>query len=299
MWIPAFACPACRSDLGCIGGAWLCSACGARFTTSDGLFQFVLPGRVALSAPFLEQYRSVRRADGHSSRSREQYQALPSVRMDDPNLAEWRIRQESFRTLCRLAVLAGSTSQRVLDLGGGNGWLSNRLACFGHLPVAVDLNDDADDGLLACRTYARSVAAVQADFNALPFAPGQFDVVVLNAALHYSPNPEGTLLEADRMLRPGGALAVMDSPIFESESDGEAMVWQQTEALRHRHGVVDPVHPGVGYLTFAALERIAARLGRCARFVASHGSVTWRVRRMWSRRRIHRAPAAFGVWVAR
>ena len=43
----------------------------------------------------------------------------------------------------------------------------------------------------------------------------------------------------------------------------------------------------------------AAQLRLQPRFVPSRGSIKWRLHRTASRIRLHRAPAAFGLWVAR
>ena len=141
-------------------------------------------------------------------------------------------------------------------------------------------------------------AVVEADFDALPFEPAQFDVVILNSSLHYSPDPGATLAEAKRMLVPGGALVVMDSPLFAHASDGHAMVDAQQRAFVTRYGIPDVVRPGVGFLTFDDLDRLARDLGLQARFFPSRGPFGWRFRRQLSRLRLRRRPEAFGVWVA-
>jgi hypothetical protein len=52
-------------------------------------------------------------------------------------------------------------------------------------------------------------------------------------------------------------------------------------------------------LTFDLLTRAASALGLRAEFFPSRGPLGWRVRRELGRIRLGRAPAAFGVWVAR
>jgi SAM-dependent methyltransferase len=141
--------------------------------------------------------------------------------------------------------------------------------------------------------------AVQADFNALPFAPKQFDLVVFNGSLHYAPDAATTIEGAHRMLAAGGAVVVMDSPMFRADRDGSAMVGDKARRFMVECGFTDVVQPGRGYLTFAALAAIAARLDLRPQFVPSRGTLGWRVRRQLARVRLRRAPAAFGLWVAR
>jgi hypothetical protein len=59
------------------------------------------------------------------------------------------------------------------------------------------------------------------------------------------------------------------------------------------------VRLGIGYLTFAMLDVMAGKLGLQPQFFASRGPLGWRVRRHMARVRLGRAPAAFGLWVAR
>jgi len=139
---------------------------------------------------------------------------------------------------------------------------------------------------------------VQADFDALPFGTAQFEVVVFNASLHYSPHVAQTMTEAARVLAPGGLVVAMDSPMFERKGDGEAMVRQQIETLRTQYGISAPIRPGIGFLTRDALADVAEARGWKAKFVPTSGPLSWRVRRWWSSRHLDREPATFGVWVA-
>jgi SAM-dependent methyltransferase len=250
----------------------------------------------AAASTFLEQFQAVRRADGHGQLSSAAYRALPEVPADDPLAGEWRIRRESYQIVCRRLRQLPRGALRILDVGAGNGWLCNCFARAGHRPVAVDLNVDPVDGLLASRACVHRFPLIQAHFDALPFEPGQFDVVIMNASLHYASDPLRTLCEASRQLGPGGALVVMDSPMFSNLTDGEAMVSQQLTRLHTRYGIANPVRPGLGFLTFTLLHQAASAMGRRARFAASRGPLTWRLRRHLARVRLGRPAAAFGVW---
>jgi SAM-dependent methyltransferase len=277
----------------------VCSRCGQTFAWRAGAYRFLTPRRAEASAAFLRQYRLVREREGRRSLGAERRRALPDVEPCDPHAAEWRLRRQSYARLLRHALPDQRSSIRVVDLGAGCGWLSHRLTAFGHAVVAVDELDDEEDGLGACRDYPVPFLAVQADFDRLPFEPSQFDLAVFEGSLHYSPDPQATLAEAKRMLTRGGALAVIDSPMFVDEHDGERMVADTFRRLRAEHGLSSVVRPGVGFLTFDALEHAAKRLDVRGRFVPSRGPWAWRLRRYGAQMRLKRAPAAFGVWVAR
>jgi SAM-dependent methyltransferase len=300
-WLPRLACPDCRVEVErpSPGSSSVCGACGAAFEERDGVYRCLSKIRAHAAESFEQQYRLVRTRDGFCPESPDYYRRLPLVTPGDRNAGVWRIRRESFAHLLdRASRLSKGRALRILDLGAGNGWLSHRLAEAGHHPVAVDRLDDPADGLGACRHYPVRFPAVQADFDALPLVPSQFDLVVFDGSLHYSPDPASTLAEARRMLGPSGAIVVMDSPMFARANDGEAMLKDERRRMTAEYGLVDPVRPGAGFLTFAALDRATEAMGLRGRFIPSRGPIVWRLKRRLAQFRLGRAPAAFGMWVA-
>ena len=300
MWLPRFACPECTAAVLADGDdAVVCSACGARFVRRGGVWRFLTAERAERLAPFIRQYRAVREQEGYRATAAEYYRRLPTVPPGDPHAGDWQIRRETYHHLLGHVLAAGPLPLHVLDLGAGSGWLSHRLSALGHRAVAVDALDDDADGLGAARFYDKAFAAVQADFDALPLVPGQFDLVVFNGSLHYARDMAATLERAYRMLAPGGALVVMDSPMFGADGDGSRMVGEALQRFSVACGVTDAVQQGIGYVTFATLGAIAERLNLRPQFVPSRGPLGWRLRRNLARIRLRRAPAAFGLWVAR
>lgn len=300
MWTPAFACPQCRLALDDDHGSWRCQRCERRFCREQGVYRFLSADDCAALAPFHGQYRRVREQDGYRERSPEFYRRLPLVSPDHPRASEWRVRRETYAQFqVRALPTTWQGTLRVLDLGAGNGWLSHQLSASGVQAAAVDRFDDEEDGLGACRHYPVSFPVVQADFDRLPFLDATVDLAVLNGALHYALDPERTLAEAHRVLAPGGALVVMDSPMFQRDADGRRMVAEQRQRFQDHYGVPDLVAGGVGYLTFDRLDAVSRGLGLRARFYRSRGPWMWRARRQLARLRLGRSPAAFGLWVAR
>jgi SAM-dependent methyltransferase len=273
--------------------------CGRFFEWEHGIWRFLTATRGERLEPFVRQYRAVRQREGRRPSEPEYYRMLPSVPPGDPHAGDWRVRRETYHHLLRHVLASGPQPLHVLDLGAGSGWLSHRLSGLGHLVVAVDAIDDDVDGLGAAHHYPGEFGVVQADFNAVPFAEGQFDLVVFNGSLHYAPDAETTLVRAHRLLAPGGALVVMDSPMFRADRDGRAMLEDTFRRFVLEYGITDVVRLGIGYLTFAMLDVMAGKLGLQPQFFASRGPLGWRVRRHLARVRLRRAPAAFGLWVAR
>jgi SAM-dependent methyltransferase len=300
MWVPRFACPECGNDIAGGEDGWrACHPCGRRYERRDEVWRFLTPARAQEAEPFARQYRAVRERDGYRISSPEYCRRLPDVDAGDPHATEWRVRRESYEHFERYVLGPVRRPLRILDLGAGNGWLSHRLAAQGHDVSAVDRIVDEADGLGAARHYPVRFLAAQASFDALPFAAGQFDVVVFNGSLHYAPDVAAALASGRRMLVHGGTLAVMDSPMFKGERSGRAMVDDMVRRFESAYGIRDAVRTGAGYLTFDSLARAATTFGARPRFIPSRGPVGWRVRRAIARLKLRRAPAAFGLWIAR
>jgi trans-aconitate methyltransferase len=103
-----------------------------------------------------------------------------------------------------VALLAPQPGERILDLGCGDGALTEQLVATGAILTGVD----ASPAMLAA-ARARSLEVEQHDATALPYHQ-QFDAVFSNAALHWIPGLSGqqsVLAGVHRALRPGGRFA--------------------------------------------------------------------------------------------
>src|SRR6185503_20169075 len=101
-------------------------------------------------------------------------------------------------------ALEGAPGRRLVDIGGGTGNYARALRDDGWDPVVVD----REPAMLA-RAAAKGLETVQADAQRLPLGDAEFDAVMLVSMLHHVEDPAAALAEAQRVLRPGGRLAVM------------------------------------------------------------------------------------------
>ena len=97
-----------------------------------------------------------------------------------------------------LELLAPRVGERILDLGCGDGVLTERIVAAGATVVAVDA---APDMVAAAR--ARGIDARVMPGQHLTF-DREFDAVFSNAALHWMHPPEAVLAGVRRALKPGG-----------------------------------------------------------------------------------------------
>jgi SAM-dependent methyltransferase len=98
---------------------------------------------------------------------------------------------------------------RILDAGCGPGGNGAWLAAHGDV-VGVDLSADA---LAFVRARRPTTRPVRASVAALPFADGAYDVVVGLTILYTVPDDARAVTELARVLRPGGALLLVE-PAF-------------------------------------------------------------------------------------
>ena len=99
-----------------------------------------------------------------------------------------------------LDLLAPRPGERVLDIGCGDGALTERLVGAGCRVVAID---SSAAQVRAAR--ARGIDARVADACALHF-DREFDAVFSNAVLHWITDPDAALAGMRRALAPGGRL---------------------------------------------------------------------------------------------
>ena len=121
-----------------------------------------------------------------------------------------------------LAWLAPKPGERILDLGCGDGALTEKLAASGAQVVGID----ASPSLLEA-AKARGLDVRLGDGHDLPFSH-EFDAVFSNAALHWMTRPEKVIEGVKRALKPGGR--------FVAEFGGHGNVAAIMTALRAAAG---------------------------------------------------------------
>ncbi|HSO94994.1 MAG TPA: class I SAM-dependent methyltransferase [Acidimicrobiia bacterium] len=99
--------------------------------------------------------------------------------------------------------------QTILDAGCGPGGNGAWLGRHGHV-TGLDI---APEGLRYVRARRRELAPVQGDVTALPFCDRCFDIAVAVTVVYAVPDDEQAVAELARVLRPGGALLLIE-PAF-------------------------------------------------------------------------------------
>jgi SAM-dependent methyltransferase len=128
----------------------------------------------------------------------------------------------------------------------------------------------------------------------LPFVDQQFDVVVAAASLHYARSVTRAVREAARVLAPGGAIMLVDTPLYETASGGEAVVARHLAEQRERFGSDGARAVGPCFLVRADLRRTFALAGLRYQEIPVHGPfrAAGGGARRWIRRAFHRPDLA-------
>lgn len=282
---------------------FICPADSLSFRRNGLVWDFLTESRCAYFEQFEHEYLWIRHAEGRGSLSEEYYRHLPYSQEAGEIGRQWQIRARSYECLMKDGLPrldpAGDDFLRILDLGAGNGWLSYRLSRLGHQVVAVDLLDDELDGLGACRHYDADFTPVRAEFDALPFEDGQFDLAIFNASLHYSSDYVRTLSSALRVLDAGGAVILMDSPLYRDASSGNRMVAERRDSFQRLYGFTSDSIPFESFLTYGRLDELSTLLGLGWEFLWPHYDWKWRLRPLVARIRLRREPATFALILGR
>jgi phosphatidylethanolamine/phosphatidyl-N-methylethanolamine N-methyltransferase len=137
----------------------------------------------------------------------------------------------------RLVALASMAGRDVLEIGIGTG-----LSLGDYDSDMVVTGIDASDAMIA-RAKSRADAGMRAriaelavmDAEALGFPARRFDAVVAQFLITLVPNPEKVLNEAYRVLRPGGALFLLNH--FRSQNRALAALETCAAPLMHHLGL--------------------------------------------------------------
>lgn len=213
---------------------------------SEGIWNLVRPERCSRLDRFAADYAAVRTAESRAM-TPDEVRALPTVRPDHPLAGAWQQRAESYRRFKE--AITSANLGKMVDIGAGCGWLAADLARDGWQAAAVDVTVDGGDGLVAALSHGADLLLVRAEMEALPFSSDSVDLAVFNASLHYAGNVRSALCEAARVVRSGGLLAVLDTPVFADPKAGRLMVSEFAEHAQKSLGLPAADQEGPGFAT--------------------------------------------------
>jgi malonyl-CoA O-methyltransferase len=150
-----------------------------------------------------------------------------------------QLQQEVADDLCAQFELMNVQPRRILDLGSGTGFVSERLRSF--FPHADYVGVDLAHAMLQCSVS--DDFKVVADGHQLPFLPGTFSCIVSNLMMQWSPDLLGLMQEARRVLALEGifmATSLGGASFPELTSLAEEFAWERwMNPLADMHDIGD------------------------------------------------------------
>lgn len=144
---------------------------------------------------------------------------LPEIDAAHDHCSEWQIRKQTLNQILQF-VQAHPEIFRVLDLGCGNGWMSNALQQSGLEVVGVDIN--AHELEQASRLFPE-VSFYELDILGDVSLLGRFDLVIISAALQYFEFPDPLIQKIQlELLHPYGYLLIADTHFYSEEERASA-----------------------------------------------------------------------------
>lgn len=191
-------CPTCKGILAAQAGGLFCAECGCVYSPEKDLMNLLPADLSDLKKQEHEHYTD----------KIDYYIEMHKTWCESPF---YRHYHEAF-----LDDIRGlPENSLVLELGCGLGNDGLELLQAGYRLVETDI---APGELMeACRMHERQgfgekAAHILSDAENLPFKDDSFDSVFMVASLHHLPDPEKALVEARRVLKPGGIFVMGTEP---------------------------------------------------------------------------------------
>lgn len=164
--------------------------------------------------------------------------------------AYWRFNRDAFLTL------VPPPGRRTLEVGCGEGRVARDLAARGHRISGIDTSATL---VALAREASPELDLAVADAAALPFADGDFDLVIAFMSLQDVDDLDGAVREAGRVLEPGGRLvAAIVHPLNSAGTftgDDPAGPFVVEGSYLHPHRNVDVVERDDLTMTFVSEHR--------------------------------------------
>ena len=160
---------------------------------------------------FEKLYLELRKTEGRLY-SDKVVKKFPEISSNHIHQKEWAIRKTSMDQL--ISYLRGNTHlNRMLEVGCGNGWLSNNLARAVPIEICgIDINET--ELKQASRLFhSDRLSFINANIMESIFPVKTFDVIIMASSIQYFPSLNLILKKLQELLTSSGEIHILDSPL--------------------------------------------------------------------------------------
>ena len=143
-----------------------------------------------------------------------QLKKLPEVPKNHPHFKEWQMRKSSAMALIK-HLGNQKNALKILDLGCGNGWMSQMLSEIPNSQVlGMDLNDTELKQAVGAFNEHTNLAFAYGDVFNAPFPQNAWDEIVVASCIQYFPDAKALIKHLLMLLKPSGTIHILDSPFY-------------------------------------------------------------------------------------
>jgi SAM-dependent methyltransferase len=166
---------------------------------------------------FQDLYISLRNSEKRMYSDEEVLQ-LPEVHDDHQYRDEWKMRKDSAKKLVNY-LIKKNRPLKILEVGCGNGWLSNQLAGIKYTVVTgVDINLVELQQATRVFVLQDNLSFVYGDISAGLMTGEKFDIIVFAASVQYFQSFRGVMNIVLELLCDGGEIHILDSHFYAMEN---------------------------------------------------------------------------------
>jgi SAM-dependent methyltransferase len=168
---------------------------------------------------FESSYIEIRKKEGRLF-SNSEVKLLPEVPSSHPLCLEWKIRRQSTQRL--ITYLSKRSKCTILEIGCGNGWLSNQLAELPNTEViGLDVNETELTQAASVFNHSQRLAFVLGDIFTIKL-PMHFDYVIFASSLQYFADLDTLFSAVSNFLTQTGEIHILDTPFYDIEKLDQA-----------------------------------------------------------------------------
>lgn len=164
-------------------------------------------------ADFEDLYIEVRKTENRVY-TNEQVKLLPDINQSNQHFNEWKIRKQSINRLIKY-IRAKNRPLRILEIGCGNGWLSNKLAEIDQTKVTgLDLNATELNQAIEVFGNKENLNFFYGTITDIALKSLSFDLIIFAASIQYFPSVSNIISFALSILNKDGEVHIIDSHFY-------------------------------------------------------------------------------------